>query len=328
MESPRVVPAAIGVDVGGSTIKAVLGIREKGERGEELISVIAERRRPTPQPGEGIDARVVDAVVEVIEMLRSSSPYTVVGAGLVIPGIVDEVRGRAVESANLGLRDVAVRSWVEDRVGMPIAFGHDVRAGGLAEARLGAAVGLRNVVFVAIGTGISAAIQIDGRIYTGCGYAGELGHVDVGHTERCGCGRLGCLEAIASGAAICRRYEERSGRHSGGAEDVIARSVAGERDALLVWREALSALASALAWVFMVLAPDAVVLGGGLSEAGEALLGPLTHQTAAVLRLGRQARILRAALGYRSGCLGAALLALDAVAAEPAEKSGGTGRAG
>jgi glucokinase len=315
----------IGVDVGGTTIKAVLGVRGKGECGREVISVVEERRRPTPLPGDDMGARVVGAVVEVIETLRSRSPNPVIGAGLVLPGIVDEVRGRAVESANLGLWDVAVRASVQDRVGLPIAFGHDVRAGGLAEARLGAAVGLHNVVFVPIGTGISAAIQIDGRIYTGSGYAGELGHVDIGHTERCACGRIGCLEAVASGAAIRRRYEERSGSRAGGAEDVIARSAAGDRHAVLVWGEALSALASALAWVFMVLAPEAVVLGGGLSEAGGALFAPLADQTKALLRFGRQPRLLRASLGYRSGCLGAALLALDAASAGLEEESDGGG---
>jgi len=128
-----------------------------------------------------------------------------------------------------------VHPWVQNCVEGPIPFGHDVRASGLAEARLAAAVGLRNVFFVPIGTKISAAFQIDGRIYAGSGYASKLAHVDVGHTERWGSGQLGCLEAMASEAAIRGRYEERSGSRACGAEDLIARSAAGDRHALVVW---------------------------------------------------------------------------------------------
>jgi glucokinase len=123
-----------------------------------------------------------------------------------VPGIVDEAAGLAVFSQNLGWRDAPLRDMIAERTGLPTAFGHDVRTGALAEARLGAGRGCGDSLFLTIGTGISAALLLDGRPYSAHGYAGEIGHVDVGRSEPCACGATGCLEAIASAAAIARRH--------------------------------------------------------------------------------------------------------------------------
>ena len=191
-------------------------------------------------------------------------------------------------------------------------LGHDVRTGALAETRIGAARGMSDVVYLSIGTGIAAGIVLGGRLHAGGGYAGEIGHTPAGHDEPCACGGRGCLEAIASAAAIARRYTARTGRPAAGAAEVLA---AGDADAAAVWDEALDALAGALAWIASVIAPQAIVIGGGLSRAGATLLDPLNDRTARNLTFQPMPQLVPAALGDRAGCMGAALLALGSIRA-------------
>jgi glucokinase len=296
----------VAVDVGGTDIKAAL---VDGE-----ATAIAERSLPTPLDGPRTAERVVDAIARLVDELRDPG---VAAVGLAVPGVVDERRGVAVWSENLYWSDVPMADQVAERCALPTVLGHDVRAGGLAETRLGAARGMQDVLVMPIGTGIAAAIILGGRLHAGGGYAGEIGHTDAGHDEPCACGRSGCLEAIASAAAIARRYAARSGRTVSGAADVLRAAEAGDPDARAVWDEALDALAGALAWVTGVLAPEAVVIGGGLSRAGAALLDPLAERTRARLTFQRMPALVPAALGDRAGCIGAALLALESVRADP-----------
>jgi glucokinase len=293
------------LDIGGTTIKGALVDR----RG----TVVARLRRPTPSRNDGPD-QVLAVLLRTIDELAGVPPRRSVPAvGLVVTGIVDERRGVAVHSQNVGWRDVPVRSLVEQATGLPVGFGHDVRAGTLAEWRLGAGRGLDDLVFVPIGTGVSAGVVVQGRLITGDGYAGEIGHVDVGHGEPCVCGGRGCVEALASAAAIARRYAAASGRSVAGAREVAERLVAGDPIARRVWDEATDALALALAWTSVVLAPQAILLGGGLARSGSLLFEPLTLALGRHLGVVRRPRLLPAALGDDAGFLGAALLAWEAL---------------
>lgn len=222
---------------------------------------------------------VIAGVLEAIDELSAAATRTgffPVAVGLVVPAVIDEAAGVAVLSANLGWRDVPLRGLLEERTGLPVAFGHDVRAGGLAEGELGAACGVRDFLFLALGTGVAGAVVLDGRPYSGDGYAGEIGHVvvDPGGRE-CGCGARGCLETIASAAAIAAWYGQ-----GASAAGVAARPGAGETAAGAVWRHAVDALADALAMYVSVLAAELIVVGGGLSQAGEQLLGRLMPRSA------------------------------------------------
>jgi glucokinase len=288
----------VAVDVGGTDTKAALVDRDG--------NVLADRSLRTPRDGAGA---VADLVVRLVEELGDGAE----AVGLVVPGLVDERRGVAVWSENLDWNDVPFAATVSERSGLPTVLGHDVRAGGLAESRLGAARGLRDVLFLPIGTGIAAALLLGGRLHAGDGYAGEIGHTDVGHGEPCVCGGRGCLEAIASAAAIARRYSTRTGRATAGAEEVVRAAGEGDAAAVEVWDDALDALAVALAWVAGVLAPEVVVVGGGLSRAGSVLFEPLEERLRARLTFQRVPRLVPAELGDRAGCLGAALLALELV---------------
>jgi len=277
-------------------------------------TVRSRLRRPTPARDRGPE-EILTAILATVEELTAAAPRDggVRAVGLAVTGIVDERRGMAVHSENVGWRNVPVRSRIEQATGLPVGFGHDVRAGTLAEWRLGAGRGLEDLVFVPIGTGVSAGVVVGGRLLTGDGYAGEIGHVDVGHGEPCTCGGRGCVEALASAAAIARRYAAASGRPVAGAGEVAERLVAGDPVARRVWDEATGALALALAWTSAVLAPQAILLGGGLARSGGLLFDPLGVALGRHLGVVRRPRLLPAALGADAGFLGAALLAWEAV---------------
>jgi glucokinase len=289
----------VALDVGGTSMKAALV--------DDAYRVIASRRIATRRE-DGPDAvveRILDASADQ-QAAAVRRGFLVRAAGVVVPGIVDD--GVAVFSANLGWRDVPLRELVHKRLGVPVAFEHDVRAGGLAEGQLGAARGARDYLFMPIGTGIAGAVVIDGRPYSGHGYGGEIGHLIIEPDGPiCGCGARGCLEAIASAAAIDREYALRSGRTANGLVSELV--VAGDPYARAVWQRAVRALARALQAYVTLLAPELVVIGGGLAGAGDVLMEPLADALDALLTFQRRPRLVRAELGDQAGALGAALLA-------------------
>lgn len=288
-------PAVVAIDVGGTTIKA---------SSVDAHGILSEPVRvATPAAGSAIVDDVVSAVARIAdELAPAGTPI-----GLAVPGIVDESRGLAVFSENLGWRDVPLREIAEERTGRPVHLLHDVRASGRAECQLGAGAGLADVVVVTIGTGISAAVQVHGLPVVRGGFAGEIGHaVVVPGGEPCACGNRGCLEAIASAGAIGRIYARLTGSAPSGAEEVLRRADAGDPVARRVWGSAVDALGAALASVSALLAPEAIVIAGGLSEAGERLLVPLRERIAAGFSL-RQTEVRLARLGQDAGLVGAAL---------------------
>ncbi len=292
------------LDVGGTSMKGALV--------DESYRVVREVRRPTPRD-LGPDA-VVAAILGQLADLIADADERPVAAGVVVPGIVDDMRGVAVASANLAWRELPLRQMLAERAGLPVSLGHDVRAGALAEHRLGAARGATDVLFLPIGFGIAGAIIADGHLLVAGGYAGELGHVIVQpNGDACGCGRQGCLETVASGAAIGRRYATRTGRPSATAAEVADLVRTGDGTACRVWAEAVAGLADAIELATMVVAPHLVVIGGGLSLAGDLLLDPLRAALQGRLLMQRLPRIIPAVLGDRAGCLGAAILAYQSI---------------
>ncbi|WP_431877216.1 ROK family protein [Micromonospora marina] len=300
----------VALDVGGTGMKCAL-VRPDG------TTVHTERHATGAQRGPEAVAGTILDVAEGLAGKARADGRTPVACGIVVPGVVDEARGVAVWSANVGFRDVPLRELAGTRLGLPAALGHDVRAGGLAEARLGAGRDADQVLFVAIGTGIAAAHVVGGSAATGAhGAAGEIGHILVRPGgPRCGCGRTGCLEAVSSASAIGRRYAELSGSPTTAAQ-VADRAAAGEPLAVEVWREAVEALADGLATGQALYDVSTVVLGGGLAQAGPRLFGPLRTALRERLTFHREPRLVAADLGDEAGCLGAALLALDTLAKE------------
>lgn len=294
-------PVVVALDVGGTGMKCAL-VRRDG-------TVVHEERHPT-LAARGPEA-VTENILEIAAGLarRAENPVAV---GIAVPGVVDEENGVAVWSSNVGFRDVPLRKLITERLGLPATLGHDVRVGGIAEARLGAGRGESHVLFVAIGTGIAAALVVHGRGYGGAhGAAGELGHIVVRPGgNSCGCGARGCLESITSARAIGRRYAEVSGNAEATASDVVAQL---DHDAVArqVWHEAIDALADGLLTAQALYDVNVLVLGGGLAEAGDTLLDPLRGELERRVTFHRMPHLARAQLGDTAGCLGSALLALD-----------------
>jgi len=248
------------------------------------------------------------------ELLAAHPDVRPVAAGLLVPGIVDTERGIGVFASNLGWRDAPIRALAVAALDLPVTFHHDVTAASLAEHRLGAARAFDDVVVLVIGTGIAGSLILDGRPHLGGGFAGEIGHSPVADGPRCACGARGCLEVIASAGAIVRRYAERTGTEVDGAREVLARAEAGDEGAREIWDSALDALAFALAQLAATIAPEAVVIGGGLSRAGDALFAPLASRLDDRLSFHRRPLLVPAQLGGNAGLLGAALIARDGIA--------------
>ncbi|HEY6741670.1 MAG TPA: ROK family protein [Lapillicoccus sp.] len=290
------------VDLGGTRTKAALVDRDLG--------VVVRDVEPTPRDLAGT---IGAAVASVVSRLAASEPgMRVVGCGVVVPGVVDQTTGVGVLSVNHGWRDLPIRSRVVEAVGLPTAVGHDVRAGLVAEARIGAAAGARHALFLPVGTGIAAALMVDGHVLSGDGWAGELGHVSIDpEGPRCPCGGTGCLEVVASAAAVGREYGARTGEFVD-ARVVAQRVLDGDAVAVAVWDRAVSALARAIVATVTLTGIDLVLVGGGLAQSGETLLAPLRERVEALRTFQRPARIVPPALADWAGCLGAACLAWDA----------------
>ena len=298
--------AVLAFDVGGTDIKSALFDADGTARGL--------RRTPTPVSSEGAPDALIDQLSELAAQLMEQHPDVVPeGVGLVVPGIVDSDAGLAVFSSNLGWRNTPLRELAVERFGLPVAFDHDVRSASWAEHRLGGARNYANSVVLIIGTGIAGALLVNGRPYTAGGYAGEIGHSPIGEWP-CPCGARGCLEAVASAGAISRRYEEATGRDIDGAKEVISLAAAGDETAARIWEEALEALTMAIAQLTAVVAPEAVVIGGGLSRAGGALFDELRVRLADRLSFHRIPDLVAAELSGNAGLMGSALHARDAVA--------------
>ncbi|KUH36563.1 MULTISPECIES: ROK family protein [Streptomyces] len=303
----------IALDVGGTGMKAAL----VGADG----ALLYEARRATGRE-RGPDAvvgTILDFAAELLAHGEERYGVRAEAAGVAVPGVVDPVDGVAVYAANLGWRDVPLRALLGERLGgLPVALGHDVRTGGLAEGRVGAGRGADRFLFVPLGTGIAGAIGIDGTIEAGAhGCAGEIGHIVVRPGgPACGCGGRGCLETLASAAAVTRAWAEASGDPDADAADCAEAVASGDERAVRVWQDAVDALADGLVTALTLLDPRTLIIGGGLAEAGETLFTPLRAAVAERITFQQRPAIVPAALGDTAGCLGAGLLAWDLLAAE------------
>lgn len=281
--------------------------------GGELLH---QARRATGRD-RGPDA-VVDGILDFAAELRAYGiehlGAPALAAGVAVPGIVDEERGIAAYSANLGWRDLPLRGLLTERLGgVPVALGHDVRTGGLAEGRIGAGKGADRFLFVPLGTGIAGAIGIAGRVESGAhGFAGEIGHVVVrpGGTP-CPCGQRGCLERYASAAAVSEAWASVAGNPEADAADCAKAVDGGDPKAREVWQHAVDALADGLVTALTLLDPRTLIIGGGLAEAGDTLFTPLREAVRRRVTFQKLPTIVPAALGDTAGCLGAGLLAWD-----------------
>ncbi len=300
--------AVLGIDVGGTGIKCVLMTRSRE-------TVHRERHETGADRGQRAVTSTILKVANGLADHARACGLTPVAAGIAMPGVVDEGNGTVEFAANIGIRDrTPIGKLARERLGLPVRVGHDVRAGGLAEAVLGAGQARNHVLVVIIGTGVGAACVWGGRVNAGAhGAAGEIGHIVVRPGGPiCQCGQRGCLETIASANAIARRYTSLSGSPAS-AQEVARLAAAGNELASRAWAEAIEALADGLIVAHALLDVELIVIGGGLSQAGAQLLAPLRAAVLTRLTFHREPEIDRTHLGDDAGCLGSALLALELV---------------
>jgi glucokinase len=268
----------------------------------------------------------VDEALAAARLGRAS----IAAAGIGSPGPLDPATGVILFTPNLNVRDFALGPGLSDALGCPVLVQNDVRVGGYAEYRLGAGRGFGEVLAAFVGTGIGGCLISQGRIVAGAtGNAGEIGHVIVkAGGPRCGCGAMGCLEAMASRTAINRRVNKairrgtptilrdkianKGGRlKSGHLAEAVA---AGDAVAVKAVSRAAHYLGLALGGLMNVLGPEIVIIGGGVAQAlGEPWIALVREAARAQALVDRQAtiRIEPAALGDDAGIHGAALLARE-----------------
>jgi glucokinase len=212
-------------------------------------------------------------------------------------------------------KDLPIRDLLHAAIKIPVAFGHDVRTAAVAEMRNGTAKGARNAIFIPVGTGIAAAFIVDGEIRSAEGYAGEIGHINVNGKYPCVCGKTGCLEAASSTLAISKAFEAQSGKSGTTTEEIYQLVVAGDPVATNVWNDATAAMGRACETLITLLAPEVIVFGGGLSNAGETFLKPIRDYLDSSLTFQRKPQLKIAQYGAKAGTIGCAMLAFDLVKA-------------
>jgi glucokinase len=275
----------------------------------------AEHTTRAATPPDASAAEALGAFAE--SLIAAHGPVDAVG--LAIPGIVDDAAGIAEFSVAPTWSDLPLRELMTARLGgVPVALGHDVRLGGLAEGRIGAAAGSGDYLFLALGTGVGGMLCLDGRPRLGPHHrAGELGHIVVEPDGAlCGCGQRGCLETLASATGITRLYRE-AGGEAVSARRVAQLEAAGDARAAAVWSTAVDALATGIVCAVTVLDLELIVLGGGVARAGRRLFAPLRERLAQRLTFQSVPRIVAARLGDEAAVAGAALLAHDLLTSVP-----------
>jgi len=312
----------LALDLGGSLTKIA--------RADAAGRLHATHRVPTPAIGDA-DGLVRWLADQISTRLHDPAYGRCRGWGVVVPGIIRAHTGHVVAAPNLGWYDVPLQSRLSELTGVDGVVAHDVRSGGLAEARLGAGQGVANLLFLPLGTGIAGAMFVDGRLLDADGFAGEIGHIRVraaGDLD-CACGQVGCLETVASAAGVARSYQRRRaspvGSDSFGVAGVVdARQVAdlaraGDAQALAAFAVAAEALAEALLVYLTLLGPEVVVIGGGLAAAADLFVPQVERLIAATVAFQRIPRLVTAALGPDAGVMGAGLVGWDRARRHPVE---------
>jgi len=298
----------VGVHFAERSLRAVLA--------DVTQRVVAEQRLPLPpdhRADSGLD-RVALLVEEMVDSLGASKTEVLaVGVGIQAP--VDTTTGMVSATGVLrGWDWVPVQQVLGDRMGVPVRVENDANLGALAELRLGAGIGLRNVVYVRASYGIGLGLVVDGRLVHGrSGLAGELGHVVVDPDGApCRCGRRGCLETTTGAAAMLSALSPEHGHLA--LRDVVTRALEGDRELAAAIADVGRALGRHLATACTILDPDVVVVGGELARAGALLLDPLQEALTATAFHGiaGPVPVQEAVLGDLAEVRGAVALAVEA----------------
>lgn len=309
-----------GIDIGGTKIAIALE-----NLGGEKIAV---RRLPT-RAEIGAEA-IIENVTRAIKEMLAENNCEIVAVGIGCPSPLDIEKGLVMSPSNLRDWDrFPIVKIFQDEFGVPVVLENDANAAALGEYVYGAGRGYQNIVYITISTGIGGGIILNGEIFRGVAAgAGELGHTIVQPDGiRCNCGSVGCLETVSAGVHIARRAQERlaagepslmremvSGINEVSAKTVIDAVRKNDQLAVEIWDETCRFLAIGIGNIITILAPEAVVIGGGVAEAGDLLFEPLRRLLPQFVSMipADKINVLPAELGGESGVCGALALAKKA----------------
>lgn len=305
---------AIGIDLGGTSVKYAL-IDNEG-----VFYFQGKLPSKADVSAETVIGQLVTAINEV-KAFAQEQGYQINGIGIGTPGIVDStsriVLGGA-ENIN-GWENIHLADRIEKETGLPALLGNDANLMGLGETMYGAGQGATHVVFLTVGTGIGGAVVIDGKLFNGYANRGtELGHVPlIANGEPCACGSVGCLEHYASTSALVRRFSQRITdadisypNEEINGELIVRLYKQGDKIAQLSLEEHCDFLGHGIAGFINIFSPQKVVIGGGLSEAGDFYIQKVSEKARgyAIPDCAVNTQIIAAALGNKAGSIGAASL--------------------
>ncbi len=298
---------AVGIDLGGTFIKFAL-VSDSGE--VIFTSKLAIGSSSTRDDILETISKAIDMSMEV----ASHKSLPVSGIGIGSPGVCcDGVVVGGADNLN-GWVDVHLSEMFSSKFNLPVLIDNDANVMGLGEAVFGAAQNCTDVIFLTVGTGIGGAIVADGKLYGGYKNRGtEMGHVTIDHKGiACNCGGRGCLEAYASTGALLRQYAEATGKNESELDGfyLVQQFKEGDEAAVKCMEEHTDYLGHGIAGFINTFAPQKVVIGGGISEAGQFYIEMIKKSAMgyAMPDCAANTDVVAATLGNMAGCLGAASL--------------------
>lgn len=309
----------IGVDIGGTSVKFAI-VNQDGK-----IVIQWEEKTDISHRGIYIVPKIVASIEEKL-MQASIDKEQILGIGVGAPGFIDVEKGAIYEAVNIGWDYFPLKDELEKALQLPVFVDNDANLAAAGEMWQGAAVGAKNMLCVTLGTGVGGGIITHGKIVHGFkGMAGEIGHttVAIDGGVPCNCGKIGCLETIASATGITRMAIEALANSSSGmlkematkngqitAKAVFAAAKKNDKLALRIVHEALKHLGLVIGNLANALNPQVIIIGGGVSQAGSFLLEILQHYVKqyTIPKVYRDTEIRLAALGNAAGVVGAAWL--------------------
>ncbi|MEA4988669.1 MAG: ROK family protein [Anaerovorax sp.] len=312
----------VGFDIGGTNIKV-------GVVNEEM-KIVASRRQPFPT-GEKYE-KVADIMEELVREMAEELDVSVSefqSIGIAIPGSLDPECKIILDAYNLHFHNVPMKQAMEERFpGIPVFLGNDANVAALAELHCGAFVGSKTAVLMTLGTGVGGGLILDGKMFNGgTGHGVELGHMVLQEGgERCSCGNRGCVESYCAATWLVRQGRKAVIEHplsmihkraSGDMKRVTAKLVvdcakAGDYIAKDIFHLYLDYLSSAIVSICVLLGPEVIALGGGVSLAGDFLYRPLRKMVNEKSFFKGKNQVVPAKLGNDAGILGAAMLKWNA----------------
>jgi len=296
----------IGIDLGGTNLKLALTDRNFRIKARRMISTAGFLKK------EDLIEGIVISVNRIIDDngLRKNQ---ILGVGIGLPGPVDSKSGLVHFFPNIpGWKNVKLKTLLQRKLRLPVCIDNDANLMALAEHAIGAARGMQNALCVTLGTGVGAGLVCAGKLYRGSTYAaGEIGHVPLNEKgPKCNCGGIACLEAYIGNKRIAKAAKA-AFRKDISLEELSARAKKGDAKAIRIWQMVGRYLGLALSGAVNLLNLDAIVIGGGVANAGSSLL----NEARAVVKKramsvqARHVKIVKARLGNDGGMLGAAILA-------------------